>query len=124
MLFRSPRPTDDRAAPIGAVAGRPAAPDAAGRIRSDPTDDAGGGAPSPARDRARSAALRLARGSGTWPTVSVLETEARVSRGTAATVLKDLRAQPQALHLITTEPPEHHQEPDTDEHRDEQRTQT
>ncbi|MDD7968440.1 hypothetical protein [Actinomycetospora lemnae] len=117
-----PRSTDDRSTLIGAVAGRPAASDPADRAASDPTGDTGGGAPSPARDRARSAALRLAHGSRTWPTVSVLETEARVSRGTAATVLKDLRAQPPAVHLIT-EPPEQHQEHDTDEHHDEQRTQ-
>lgn len=119
-----PRSTDDRATPVSALAGHPAESDPAGRTRADPTGDTGGGAPSPARDRARSAALRLAQGSGTWPTVSVLETEARVSRGTAASVLKDLRAQPPALHLITTEPPEQHQEHDTDEHHDEQRTQT
>lgn len=77
----------------------------------------------PASDRARSVAVRLARRSGTWPTVSTLETEAQVSRGTAATVLKNLRHQAPALHLITTEAPEHPEEPDTDEDHDDERTQ-
>ena len=57
-------------------------------------------APSPARDRAESAAVRHAQRHGAWPTVTELETAAEVSRGTAAAALKALRDQPLPLHLI------------------------
>lgn len=60
---------------------------------------------SPARDRARIAAERHAQRHGALPTVTELEAAAEVSRGTAATVLKALRAEPPTpvpLHLITT----------------------
>ena len=57
---------------------------------------------SPARDRARAAATRHAHRHGALPTVTELEALAEVSRGTAAAVLKHLRAQPAPLHLITT----------------------
>ena len=46
---------------------------------------------SPARARARAAALRHAKRHGSLPTVSALAAAADVSRGTAATVLKPLR---------------------------------
>ncbi|ODU04278.1 MAG: hypothetical protein ABS81_11050 [Pseudonocardia sp. SCN 72-86] len=60
--------------------------------RTERTERAGGrGAESPARDRALAAAARLTARTGTLPTVSELETEAQVSRGTAAAVLKTLR---------------------------------
>jgi hypothetical protein len=52
----------------------------------------------PARERARAAALRLAERHGALPTVSVLATAADVSRGTAATVLKALRDQSRPRH--------------------------
>ncbi|GAY12611.1 DUF2637 domain-containing protein [Pseudonocardia sp. N23] len=52
------------------------------------------GAESPARDRALAAAARLAACHGALPTVSEVEAEAGVSRGTAATVLKSLRDHP------------------------------
>jgi hypothetical protein len=51
-------------------------------------------AATPARARARVAALRHATRHGSLPTVSALATAADVSRGTAATVLKSLRGQP------------------------------
>ena len=60
---------------------------------------------SPARDRARAAATRHAQRHGGLPTVTDLAALAEVSRGTAAAVLRALRAQPTPLHLIhTTEP--------------------
>ncbi len=72
----------------------------------------------PARDVARATALRHATRHGRLPTVSELQTAAAVSRGTAATVLRDLRAQPLPLHLITSTPdgqddstPEEHTQP-------------
>jgi len=60
---------------------------------------------SPARDRASAAATRHAQRHGGLPTVTDLAALAEVSRGTAAAVLRALRAQPTPLHLIhTTEP--------------------
>ncbi|MBC3191692.1 hypothetical protein H7X46_11530 [Pseudonocardia sp. C8] len=60
------------------------------------------------RDRAWVAALRYAGRHGRWPTVSSLEAAAKVSRGTAATVLKTLREQPpqvlDATHAAEDEP--------------------
>ena len=50
--------------------------------------------PSPARDRALAAAQRHAARHGVLPTVTELEAAAAVSRGTAAHVLKHLRAHP------------------------------
>ncbi|MDN5858807.1 MAG: hypothetical protein L0H84_09310 [Pseudonocardia sp.] len=57
---------------------------------------------SPARDRARAAALRHADEHGDLPTVSRLMTLAAVSRGTAGDALKTLRNRPTDLHLVTT----------------------
>ena len=57
---------------------------------------------SPARDRARAAAARHATHYGHLPTVSELEADAQVSRGTAAAALKHLRDHPSPLHLIIT----------------------
>jgi hypothetical protein len=45
--------------------------------------------------------VRLARQTGALPTVSQLQAEADVSRGTAGEVLKALREQPAPLHLVT-----------------------
>ena len=61
-----------------------------------------GGAP--AAERARAAAARHAQRHGHLPTVSELEAAAEVSRGTAHTVLKVLRDQPEPLRLITSTP--------------------
>jgi hypothetical protein len=58
--------------------------------------------PAPGRERARAAATRHAHHHGALPTVTELEALAQVSRGTAATVLKALRAEPPSLHLITS----------------------
>ena len=71
------------------------APDHPGRGRSGP---AGGGAG--ARDRARSAARHHYAQHGELPTVSELVEVAKVARGTAGVVLKGLRAEPPALHLV------------------------
>ncbi|MBN9113650.1 MAG: hypothetical protein J0I34_33360 [Pseudonocardia sp.] len=56
----------------------------------------------PARERAQAAADRLLTRTGALPTVSELEAEARVSRGTAATVLKALREHPAPVPAATT----------------------
>lgn len=58
----------------------------------------------PARERAQTAAARLTARTGTLPTVSELEAEAQVSRGTAATVLKALRGHPAPAAAATTAP--------------------
>ena len=65
---------------------------------SGPAPDAPPG--SPARDRARVAALRHAADHGALPTVRHLMTLAEVSRGTAGDALKSLRTRPTPLHLV------------------------
>lgn len=55
-----------------------------------------------AGERARTAAARHTAHHGALPTVSELMAAAEVSRGTAAMVLKALRAQPTPLHLVTS----------------------
>jgi hypothetical protein len=57
-----------------------------------------------ARDRARAAAHRHHDTHGALPTVTELMDLAHVARGTAGTVLKDLRKQRPALHLVNTHP--------------------
>jgi hypothetical protein len=74
---------------------RPALPSAAEHLGRR----SGGGS---AGERARAAAARHAQRHGQLPTVSELEAAAEVSRGTAHTVLKALREQPEPLRLITT----------------------
>lgn len=88
---------------------RPALP---GPGAERPAASDGPAADAPARTRARVAALRHAARHGALPTVSALAETADVSRGTAATVLKPLRAQPLPLHLITTSADD---QPDTTE---------
>jgi hypothetical protein len=61
---------------------------------SRPTD-------APARDHARTVAVRHAHRHGALPSVRQLMELAEVSRGTAGDALKALRAQPTPLHLIT-----------------------
>jgi hypothetical protein len=56
------------------------------------------------RDRARAAAVRHVVRYGALPTVSELEAVAAVSRGTAAAVLRALRAHPNPLHLPPDNP--------------------
>lgn len=72
-------------------------------VQPVPSVDGRSGA-APARAVARATALRHATRHGRLPTVSELQTAAEVSRGTAGTVLRDLRAQPLPLHLITSTP--------------------
>jgi hypothetical protein len=57
-----------------------------------------------ARDRARAAAHRHHDTHGALPTVTELMDLAHVARGTAGTVLKDLRKQRPTLHLVNTNP--------------------
>jgi hypothetical protein len=57
-----------------------------------------------ASDRARAAARRHHDAHGALPTVSELMSLAQVARGTAGTVLKDLRKQRPALHVVNTTP--------------------
>lgn len=75
--------------------------------------------PSPQRDRAEAAAERHARRHGHWPTVSELEVDAEVSRGTAAAALRALRERPAPLHLVT----ENEQRPEPADPEREQDTQ-
>jgi hypothetical protein len=63
---------------------------------------AGGGAP--ASERARHAARSHYALHGRLPTASELMALAQVARGTAGTVLKDLRNNRPALHLVTADP--------------------
>jgi hypothetical protein len=60
----------------------------------------------PARARARAAALRHAERHGALPTVTALAAAADVSRGTAATVLKSLREHPQPSTDAAPEQPQ------------------
>ncbi|OXM44938.1 hypothetical protein CFP71_39500 [Amycolatopsis thailandensis] len=56
---------------------------------------------SPKRDRALHEARKYQALHGNLPTVDQLHETAQVSRGTAGTVLKELREQPHHLHVIT-----------------------
>lgn len=67
---------------------------------------------SPARDRASAAATRHAQRHDALPTVTDLAALAEVSRGTAAAVLRALRARPTPLHLTHTVPPDDTDSPD------------
>ena len=93
-----PAALDTSARPRPVAAPRPTPPSTAAVV---PSDDPAG---TPARLRARAAALRHAARHGALPTVSALAAAADVSRGTAATVLKPLRDRPLPLHLINTDP--------------------
>lgn len=87
-------------APVQQVAVQPAANSAVSPV-DEPDSGAERTAPAPARERARAAAEQHAHRHGALPTVTELEAAAEVSRGTAATVLKALRAQPAPLQLVT-----------------------
>ncbi|ODU06696.1 MAG: hypothetical protein ABS81_04250 [Pseudonocardia sp. SCN 72-86] len=63
------------------------------------------GGETPARDRALAAAARLTARTGDLPTVSEVENEAGVSRGTAASALKALRADEPALRELRAAAP-------------------
>jgi hypothetical protein len=79
----------------------PAAPDGPGEANRARSRSAGGG--SPVSERARQAARSHYARHGRLPTASELMQIAKVARGTAGTVLKDLRRDPPALHLITAD---------------------
>ncbi|MGD9986345.1 hypothetical protein [Pseudonocardia sp.] len=83
----------------------PAAPAAPVRPVNGPAErPASRAGEAPARERAQAAADRLRTRTGALPTVSELEAEAQVSRGTAATVLKALREHPAPVPAATTAP--------------------
>ncbi|GAY11646.1 hypothetical protein [Pseudonocardia sp. N23] len=87
--------------------------------RSERTERVGGrGAEAPARDRALAAAARLTARTGALPTVSELESEAQVSRGTAAAVLKTLREDDPASTTRRSAVSNGTQHLSTDEHED------
>ncbi|ODU01346.1 MAG: hypothetical protein ABS81_20865 [Pseudonocardia sp. SCN 72-86] len=89
--------------------------------RLERTEQPGGrGTESPARDRALAAAARLTARTGALPTVSELETEAQVSRGTAAAVLKTLRDDDPAPATRRSAAPDGTHRPVTDDHKDSQ----
>jgi hypothetical protein len=97
---------------------QPAGPAGVQPVRPRPAlapPTAGGTGSSPAQDRARAAAVRHAHRHHRLPTVSELVDAAEVSRGTAATVLKQLRTQPTPLHLITSTETQTHSESTTAE---------
>ncbi len=84
---------------------------------SNPTPDPAAVSPTPppskskavaggrAADRARAAARTHQTRHGTLPTVSELAAAADVARGTAGAVLKALRAERRALHVVNATPP-------------------
>ncbi|WP_103381225.1 hypothetical protein [Pseudonocardia dioxanivorans] len=78
------------------------------------------GLEAPARDRALAAAARLAASSGVLPTVSEVEAEAGVSRGTAASALKTLREDPTAAPPRPAAAPDGTGTPLPDDHEDTQ----
>jgi hypothetical protein len=79
----------------------PTAPDGPGEANRARSQSPAGG--SPVRERARQAARSHYVRHGRLPTASELMQIAKVARGTAGTVLKDLRRDPPALHLITAD---------------------
>jgi hypothetical protein len=72
----------------------------AGRSNDDDPPIAGGSA----RERALNAASRHHAQHGALPTVTELMRLANVARGTAGTVLKDLRAERPGLHIVNANP--------------------
>jgi hypothetical protein len=83
---------------------RSAAPEPVNRPPGDSTAVKPSRLGGPARERARAAARRHHETHGALPTVTELMDLAHVARGTAGTVLKDLRKERPALHLVSTNP--------------------
>jgi hypothetical protein len=67
---------------------------------SDPERSGSAGGAAPARERARQAARSHYARHGCLPTATELMELAQVARGTAGTVLKDLRDNRPALHIV------------------------
>jgi len=82
---------------------RSTASDASNATRTDPELSGSAGGASPAKDRARSAARSHYARHGHLPTASELMELAQVARGTAGTVLKDLRNNRPALHVVNAD---------------------
>jgi hypothetical protein len=94
----TPHPGSHAVQPTRSTEPEPSNPSAA-----DPERSAVPGGTSPASERARAAARRHHARHGQLPTVSELMQLAQVARGTAGTVLKDLRENRPALHVVTTD---------------------
>jgi hypothetical protein len=94
----TPHPDSDAVQPTRSTKPEPSNPPAADPERSDVR----GGA-SPASERARAAARSHDARHGQLPTVSELMQLAQVARGTAGTVLKDLRENRPTLHVVNTD---------------------
>jgi hypothetical protein len=95
-----PRTSGPRTTPPVQPAAAEALNTPAGSSNAVEPSNAGGSA----RDRARAAARRHHNTRGALPTVTELMDLAHVARGTAGTVLKDLRKQHPALHLVNNIP--------------------
>ena len=95
-----PRPSETGTAPPG----QPATPKRLNTPAGDSTAVERANVGGSARDRARAAARLHHDTHGALPTVTELMDLAHVARGTAGTVLKDLRKQRPALHLVNTNP--------------------
>jgi hypothetical protein len=93
-----PRPESTAVQPARSTEPEPSNPPVADGQRSGSP----GGA-SPASERARAAARRHHARHGQLPTVTELMELAQVARGTAGTVLKDLRENRPALHVVNTD---------------------
>jgi hypothetical protein len=95
---RTTRPAADAVQPERSTSLEPAAADSADLGRSASVH--GGARP---RDRAQQVARSHYARHGRLPTVTELMQGAQVARGTAGTVLKDLRASRPVLHVVTTD---------------------
>jgi hypothetical protein len=83
---------------------RSTAPDSEDTARTDAEQSGSTGGASPAKDRARVAARSHYARHGNLPTASELMQLAQVARGTAGAVLKDLRNNRPALHVVNADP--------------------
>jgi hypothetical protein len=95
---RPPRTTIDPDDP--AVQPRTTTPEPTLGAESNPGRSGSAGGAAPARDRARQAARSHYARHGSLPTATELMELAQVARGTAGTVLKDLRDNRPALHIV------------------------
>jgi hypothetical protein len=82
---------------------RSTAADSEDTARTDAERSGSAGGASPAKDRARAAARSHYARHGNLPTASELMELAQVARGTAGTVLKDLRKNRPALHIVNAD---------------------
>jgi hypothetical protein len=85
--------------------GRSTDPELGGQAEANSGRSESTGGAAPARDRAQHAARSHYARHGRLPTASELMDLAQVARGTAGTVLKDLRDNRPALHLVNADTP-------------------